>query len=281
MAVKSLFIKTVATLRNLLVFFSLLFCVVPACFIFSCSEQDQQSYSIDSLKQLQHVDTLRQKLFFLQMEEKFWKNRIKLADNKTIHLIVDLVENCVLIEVKGVPLRVSEYDILKRDFQTAGQSLVKWCSNPFTLIREESSTPKEPIRIRRLPEETSKIEEGYNLEFLEETEPAFVRLYFDRSLVIEFIEHNISIPDSLIKNLPDTNWIQFTMARQDIIATFRALPDRAARCNGVAPLFVVIASGSAPASSKSSTTSAFPSRVATCRGVYRPIRVPASSLAPA
>jgi len=227
MAVKSLSIKTVSNLRNIIVFSCLSYCLGLNFFISACNDRQALPIPIDSLIQLQSADSTLQKLYFLQMDESFWQNRIKLADDETIDLILDLVENKVLLEVKGVPLRMNRYDVLKRDFRHRGNSLAEWCASPFTLLREEASTPKEPIRIRRLPEETSKIEEGYNLEFLDETEPAFVRLYFNRSLVVELIEHDISIPDSLIKNLTHTNWIQFTMNRDDVIAIFRALPETA------------------------------------------------------
>ena len=193
--------------------------------MYSCTDKNNSAIPVDSLKQLSSKDSTLQKLYFLQMEENFWQNRIKIAEDESINLVVDLVENNVILELKGVPLRINKYIELKRDFQHTGQDLADWCAAPFTLVHEEASILKEPIRIRKLPEESSKIEEGYNLEFLDETDPAFARLYFDRNLVIELIEHDISVPDSLIKTETDKNWIQFTMNKEDVIAIYRALPE--------------------------------------------------------
>lgn len=224
--VKSLSIKKVSHLRIFLKFTVLLiFCLGKILSLNSCTTQNDTHISVDNLKQLRSRDTTLQKLYFLEMEEKFWQNRITMAQDESIDLVLDLVDSKVILEVKGVPLRITSYTILKRDLRKFGRELAEWCASPFTLIREEASLPKQPIRIRRLPEETSKIEEGYNLEFLDETESAFVRLYFNRALVVELIEEDISIPDSLIKSEVNLNWIQFTMKREDVIAIFRALPE--------------------------------------------------------
>jgi hypothetical protein len=227
MAVKYLSIKTVYRKPFNLISPFIIYVTCCIFFLASCNEQHQKSVSVKHLKSLRTVDTTWQKLNFLQMEEYFWQNRLKMAEDETIDLIIDLVEDKVVLEVKGVPLRNITYDVLKRDFRITGQDLVQWCASPFILIREESTIPKEPIRIRRLPEESSKIEEGYNLEFLNETGPVFIRLYFDRSIEVEFIEHGISIPDSLTKNFTRLNWMQITLNRDDIIAIFRALPTNA------------------------------------------------------
>ena len=177
------------------------------------------------LKSLRRIDTTKAILLDLKKEEAFWSNRLRLAEDKSIDLIIDMVLKEIILEVKGVPLRHAEYTQSRGDIRQSAQELLQWSSQNFVLITDEASIPKEPIHVRRLPEETSKLEEGYDFNFVDDVPTVFVRLIFDHGLELEFLESEKSIPDSLIKLERRKNWLQFTMNRSDIIAVYRALPE--------------------------------------------------------
>jgi hypothetical protein len=191
----------------------------------ACREQSNNTINVLHLKSLRSTDTTKAKLLNLKKEEAFWSNRLRLAEDKSIDLIIDMVQQEIILEVKGVPLRHARYAQSRGDIRQRTQELLQWSSQNFLLIRDEASIPKEPIHIRRLPEETSKLEEGYDFNFVDDVPTVFVRLNFDPDLELEFLESGKSIPDSLAKFERRKNWLQFTMNRSDIIAVYRALPE--------------------------------------------------------
>jgi hypothetical protein len=132
-------------------------------------------------------DPVEKKITDLKIEKLFWNNRLKMAQDESFDLSLDLVDSVIFLEIKGVPLRkckIDEYHIADNLMNLKFQpEILQWLGQPFILQSEWADIPKEPIKIRHIsPQDTSQEDV---LEMLEEDiQEANLVLRFNRNLTL-------------------------------------------------------------------------------------------------
>ena len=90
----------------------------------------------------------------LEIDNLYWTNRIEMANDKSIDLLIDLVSPEVSLEIKGVLVYsapVKNYIMSSSlNNELADPSFKEWLSAPRLLENEWASVAKEPIQIRAI-----------------------------------------------------------------------------------------------------------------------------------
>lgn len=90
----------------------------------------------------------------LKIDNLYWSNRLEMAGDESIDLLLDLVTQQLLIEIQGVTVYSSPvtYYTLSDSLLwiLAADSLYVWLSTPFKLKTEWATVAKEPIQIREI-----------------------------------------------------------------------------------------------------------------------------------
>lgn len=115
-------------------------------------------------------------------------NRLSLARQDSIYLILDLSDSTISLEIKGVNVRKCPIVAMQKSNRIAAsdpESLLHWVSEPFTLHSEISSIPKTPFLIVEAPKDTAEAARLPRKPL--EPEKTFVHytLLFSRDLVLE------------------------------------------------------------------------------------------------
>lgn len=125
----------------------------------------------------------------LENERSYQKNRLALAEKDSIYLLLDLADSLILLEIRGVPVRINkiiDLNLSKRFSLISHENLLPWISEIFTLERELSTIPKMPIVVKQAPKDTLEAAQTSSTPLPPESTAVFFTFYFDRNLVIEF-----------------------------------------------------------------------------------------------
>lgn len=124
----------------------------------------------------------------LENEKAYLQNRLSLAENDSIYLILDLPDSLLVLEIKGVPVRKNKIitqKVSQRFSLINHENLLPWIAAPFTLERDISTIPKMPIVVKQAPKDTVEAAQSSSTPKPPEATAVFFTLYFDRNLVIE------------------------------------------------------------------------------------------------
>jgi hypothetical protein len=182
-------------------FLSYIFCIslftwqisLPSCSSKSNDQLDTTTLNNTKLERdIVKPLTSEEKLHNLEIEYAFWKNRLVLARNESLNLITDLVDSVMILEIRGVPLRICKiHDFYINNALSdlkLNQDAIKWLSQPFELEDDWSNIPKEPIKIREINTTDSTTESV--IDFYKEDLPDIqVAFFFSRDLSI-YIDHS-------------------------------------------------------------------------------------------
>jgi len=150
------------------------------------------------------VDTINAKITNLNIERLFWENRIKMAQDKSIDLALDLIDSMVTLEIKGVrirPCKISDYLISGNLLDLKQEpELLTWLENPFILQNQWADIPKEPIKIRYITSDDTMPDNYFEL-LKENIEDINIVLHYNRNLILHICQEiNHVVSDSLIQN---------------------------------------------------------------------------------
>lgn len=121
-------------------------------------------------------------------EKAFQQARLSLAEKDSIYVILDVPKNLLSLEIKGVTVKkanVINLEISNRFSLISHENLLPWLSQPFTLERDLSTIPKDPIVVKQAPKDTIEAAKMSNKPAPPDSTNVFYTLYFDRNLVIE------------------------------------------------------------------------------------------------
>jgi hypothetical protein len=127
----------------------------------------------------------KQKLFELRKREDLLHSRLNLANEDSMYLVLDIINNTVILELKGVSLR--ECPILTSYISNSikmyhTEALLNWMGEPFTVKHVDATIPKIVFVEKIAPKDTI---EANKLE-VEPTAPKLGDVYivmdFDRNL---------------------------------------------------------------------------------------------------
>ena len=90
----------------------------------------------------------------LEIDNLYWKNRIEMANDKSIDLLIDFVSPEVSLEIEGILVYsapVKNYIISSSlNNELANPSFKEWLNAPRLFENEWASVEKEPIQIRTI-----------------------------------------------------------------------------------------------------------------------------------
>lgn len=210
---------------------------------FSCSPQSDEQmnqYWADSLVQkttMTNSNTDEEKLLELEIELLFWKNRLRMARDESLDLVLDLEDSVLTLEIRGVPLR--DCKIINFSYSQElidlrkNSSVIPWLSQPSLLIDEWSNIPKEPVKMRQIGSNDSSPENILDF-YKEDIREVEVVLFFNNGLVIYMSQHAGEIlQDSSKTNHNKWNlskerayWVRINLSAPDAKAIYRSLSDK-------------------------------------------------------
>jgi hypothetical protein len=221
----------------------------------SCDTSVNDSLKItpgqDSIREIDPIERLKNKLTALELEKTFWNSRISLAKDDHHHLVLNLPDSALYLDIKGTTVHecpLNKYSISGTIMSLRETDQVKqWLHEPFQLENEWATIPKRPIRVKDI----SYV--GWEADSLDfspsgtDTTDVFIILQFSKDFNLglrqvkevpasdPFLIHQInSDPDStllenavnekqLFSQLLKGYWIDISIPRSDAIAVFRAI----------------------------------------------------------
>jgi hypothetical protein len=139
--------------------------------------------SIDASQQ-----TEVQKIIQLEKENNFEKNRLDLANQDSIYMIVDIPARKIAIEIKGVQVRTASILRVEMDQKLAlfsHERLSPWLSEPFNLKKHISTIPKIPIVVKDAPKDTIEAQKISTKPLPPDSSVVYTSLYFNKNLILE------------------------------------------------------------------------------------------------
>jgi len=127
----------------------------------------------------------KMKLFDLRKTEVLLHSRLTLANEDSMYMVLDLVNNTAILEMKGIPLH--ECHILQSKVSNSikmyhTEALLNWMSEPFVVRRAEATipkieyvekiAPKDSIEANKVPVEPASAKHG----------DVYIVMDFDRNL---------------------------------------------------------------------------------------------------
>jgi hypothetical protein len=191
----------------------------------------------------------------LEIEQAFLQARLKLAQTNAVYLVIDLVDNAVSLEIKGVEVRrckILRFNISSEDeYMRKIGILSDWLSTPFVLQQERATIPKEPIRVKEAPKDAAEADLQVDKNIPVENSIVKFSLYFDRNFLISvkeaqppsfgnrfrnvfykagerFQSETVNLGFLLRFKKPQNRvQISLELSREDAKAVYRALPNNA------------------------------------------------------
>lgn len=140
------------------------------------------------LKHPKESSALLDSLLLTELDASKLRNRMQLADDDSIYLVLNLADSSLCLEIKGLKVRKAkavQMQLSKRILAAGNDALLNWTSNPFTLQYELSSIPKSPILVVEAPKDTAAAATLPQKRLEPEKSAVSFTLLFDRSLVLE------------------------------------------------------------------------------------------------
>jgi hypothetical protein len=139
-------------------------------------------------------------LNILNKEQKlsFIQNRLELARQDSIYLVLNLQDSVLDIEIKGLPVqrcKIQSYHASSRLKAAQHEDLQKWLETPFTLQGEISTIPKVPVLLVDAPKDTTEAAKLPKKPMEPEKTAVFFTLLFDKNLVIEIEQTEAILPE--------------------------------------------------------------------------------------
>ncbi|MGD9900565.1 MAG: hypothetical protein AB7T22_15675 [Calditrichaceae bacterium] len=187
----------------------------------------------------------------LETEEQFWKNRIQLAKDDSIYLVVNLRDSLAILEIKGVPLRESRIITYDKSTLLTARNRFGKVSSPYTLQKDWATITKAPIKVKIAPKDTIEAGKAEQQQIYNKESDVNFTLLFDHHMRIEFRQSDESFIHKRLHFIyyhlksvyfqlsgdfaelyhlkpPVTQlWLELNLSKEDTKAIYRALPENA------------------------------------------------------
>jgi hypothetical protein len=114
------------------------------------SLERKESDTIDHCSIPGYIDLIREKAFL--------SSQVKLAENDSIGMLINMRDSVVQLMIKGLPIRsirISEYDI-SPFFQRANQEAIfSMLSTPMVITDMQATFMKDPLKVKIAPKDTT------------------------------------------------------------------------------------------------------------------------------
>lgn len=196
---------------------------------------------------------LNEKLVGLEISKNFWENKIKLADQDHYNIFINLSDSLISLDINGITAhqtKILNFELAENiQLQKQNKEIINMLRDPFNLLDEWSSIPKDPVRVKDIsgyqwspdslnfvPSQTDtqfvfiilKCSRNFSIMISQRTiigeMPNYIHL--DPMKRFKFIVDNKNKSESIqFSDLLQKNWIGVEIPRSDAITLFRALMD--------------------------------------------------------
>ena len=125
------------------------------------------------------------KLFELRRREVFLHSRLELANEDSMYLVLDLVNNLAILEMKGIQLhecRILNTDISNSIKMYHTESLLNWMAEPFTVKHIDATIPKIVFIEKIAPKDSIEANKTSAEPVATRLGDVFIVMDFDRNL---------------------------------------------------------------------------------------------------
>ena len=147
-----------------------------------------------------HLKSLEEKVTDLELNEIFWKMRVKTKIPDTYTLAISLLDSSVWLDIDGVTIhesKISSFQISEdlKLIRTSAE-IRSLLTNPFYLLDEWATIPKEPIRTKDLSGDRKNLDSlDYRPSTVDSTE-IMVVLGYSENLKIGMKQRGLN-PDNI------------------------------------------------------------------------------------
>lgn len=125
------------------------------------------------------------KLFEFRKKEVLLRSRLTLANEDSMYLVLDLVNNKAILEMKGIALH--ECNILESEISNSikmyhTEALINWMSEPFTLKHVDATIPKISFIEKIAPKDSIEANKVAAEPVMPKLGDVFIVMDFDRNL---------------------------------------------------------------------------------------------------
>lgn len=135
-----------------------------------------------------------------ELQLNYLQNRLRLARQDSIYLVLNLNDSLLDIEIKGLPVhrcKLLGIESTNRLKVAKHDEMLRWLEKPFTLQHELATIPKVPILVVDAPKDTTEAAKLPKKPLEPEKTSVFLALMFDRGLVLQ-IEQVEVVPEEEI-----------------------------------------------------------------------------------
>ena len=200
------------------------------------------------------LEVLDQQLIDLEISKNFWENKIKLADQDHYNVFINLSDSLISLEMSGITAhdsKILNFEIAENiRLQRRNKDIVRLFKEPFHLLDEWASIPKDPLRVKDIsgyqwdPDSLNFVPSRTDTEFVFivlKCSGNFSIMISQRAVIGEMPSYINPDPMKRFKSImnkknnPESipffpllqkNWIGIEIPRSDAIAIFRALMDK-------------------------------------------------------
>ena len=162
------------------------------------------------------------KLFELEKAEKLLQSRLALANGDSMYLVLDLINEKAILEMKGVALhecKIIDFDVSNSIKMYHNESLINWFAEPFRMEKAEATIPKIIFAEKIAPKDTA---EANKVEIITEAPKqgdVFIVMDFERNL--QLVINQAEKPDKAgRKSISALRW---KYKKKQLINTFNSM----------------------------------------------------------
>lgn len=150
----------------------------------------------------------KMKLFELRKREVLLHSRLTLANEDSMYLVLDLINNIAILEMKGVSLhecRIIDSNISNSIKMYHTETLLNWMAEPFTVKHVEATIPKIVFIEKIAPKDTIEANKVQVEPAMPKLGDVYIVMDFDRNL--RLVISQTEKPDAESKKLiSDLRW---------------------------------------------------------------------------
>ncbi|MCX6238426.1 MAG: hypothetical protein NTY07_12860 [Bacteroidia bacterium] len=150
----------------------------------------------------------KMKLFELRKREVLLHSRLTLANEDSMYLVLDLINNIAILEMKGVSLhecRIIDSNISNSIKMYQTETLLNWMAEPFTVKHVEATIPKIVFIEKIAPKDTIEANKVQVEPAMPKLGDVYIVMDFDRNL--RLVISQTEKPDAEGKKLiSDLRW---------------------------------------------------------------------------
>ncbi|MDP3441313.1 MAG: hypothetical protein Q8T08_00495, partial [Ignavibacteria bacterium] len=137
-----------------------------------------------------------------EQELQFQQNRLLLAKQDSIYMIVDLSDSLVSLEIKGLKVKsckIHSYVLTNHIAAAQYENLRQWMKAPFTLKGELATIPKVPVLFIDAPKDTAEAARLPRKPLEPENDIVNFTLLFSNRLALQVEQFEPPLPEDLEK----------------------------------------------------------------------------------